>query len=270
MRRALFRRMGIGIGLVGAAGLALFVSRHRDSRTLVLDGVERTYDVVIEGSPSADPLPLVFIFHGRNGSGWRIRMRAGIDTAAHESGDRAIFVFPQALEYPGTNVLGWQVACDGPDMRFVDAIVEELAERHAIDRRLIFASGFSWGAEMAIALGCCRHEGVRAVAPMSGGTWDNVSDTCREQAPAFRMTIGDADPHLPLGVVQHITDEFRARHGCSARTREAGPNCRVYEDCDAPVIQCVYPGMGHEVPPNGGREIWSFLRSFSARPADGR
>ncbi len=169
---------------------------------------------------------------------------------------------PASGRTTGGHVVGWQTACDGPDMRFLDAIVHTLAAEYSIDRTRIFASGFSWGGEMAIAFGCCRHDRVRAIAPLSGGVWDNVSDTCRAHAPAFRIAVGDADPHLPVRVVQHLTDEFRAIHGCATRSHETDPHCRAYDGCREPVIQCVYPGLGHELPSNGGREIWSFLRSF--------
>jgi len=261
MGRIFFGRAIAGLALTAFAASALFVRCSRDTRTVVIDGIERTYDVLVEGEPSADPVPLVFVFHGRNGSAWKIRYRTGIASAAHELGDRAVFVFPQGAEYPGGNFVAWQAACDGPDMRFMDAIVRTLGENYSIDRSRLFASGFSWGAEMAIAFGCCRRDMVRAIAPMSGGTWDSV-DACREQAPAYRMTIGDNDPIVPLKVVQHVTDEFRVRQGCSDRTHSSDPNCRAYDDCRNPVIQCIYPGVSHEVPEDGGREIWKFLRSF--------
>jgi polyhydroxybutyrate depolymerase len=258
--RALF-----AVALVALVATGIVSLRRCDSRTIVVNGVERSYDLVVEGELGSEPVPLVFVFHGRNGSGAGVRRRTGIADAAHEAGDRAIFVFPEAVEYPGEGVLGWQVDCDGPDMRFADAIVREVASEHAVDRTRIFASGFSWGAEMAIAFGCCRHHTVRAVAPMSGATSDVVSEVCRAHAPAFRITIGDADPIVRVQVVRQVTGEFRARHGCSDRARPADPSCLAYEDCEAPVIECVYPGLGHEVPPNGGREIWRFLRSFESQ-----
>jgi poly(3-hydroxybutyrate) depolymerase len=262
MRRAPVIKLLIGAVLACVGATVLVFQLGRDTRTLVIDGVERQYDLVDVGEPGPDPVPLVFVFHGRNGSGWAIRRRTGIDEAAEVRGDRAVFVFPQALEYPGEGVVGWQVACDGPDMRFVDAVVRAISAEHAIDRARIFASGFSWGAEMAIAFGCCRHETVRAIAPMSGGTFDTVTDACLTHAPAYRATIGDADPFVPLATVRHITNDLRARHGCSEQTHPSGPHCRAYEGCDAPVVQCVYPGMGHEVPDHGGRDAWRFLRSF--------
>lgn len=262
MPRPRIVKAAFGTALSVLAGIALFVLWQRDSRGLSIDGVRRSYDVFVEGGGSSEPVPLVFIFHGRNGSAGAIRRRTAIDAAARELGERALFVYPQGRRYPGKHVVGWQTACDGPDMRFLDAIVQTLAVEYNIDRTRVFASGFSWGGEMAIAFGCCRHDSVRAIAPLSGGVWDNVSDACRAHAPAFRIAVGDADPLLPVRVVQHLTDEFRAIHGCSARSHEANPHCRAYDGCRKPVIQCIYPGLAHELPSNGGREIWRFLRSF--------
>jgi polyhydroxybutyrate depolymerase len=262
MLRARIVRAVFGIGLSMLAGIAVFVLWHRDTRGVSIDGVRRSYDVVVEGGAGSDPVPLVFIFHGRNGSAGAIRRRTGIDAAARELGDRALFVYPQGRPYPGGHVVGWQTACDGPDMRFLDVIVQTLAAEYSIDRTRILASGFSWGGEMAIAFGCCRHDSVRAIAPLSGGVWDNVGDACRGHAPALRIAIGDADPIVPLRVVQHLTDDFRAIQGCATRSHEIDPHCRAYDGCREAVIQCVYRGLAHELPSNGGREVWSFLRSF--------
>jgi len=159
MLRARIVRAVFGIGLSMLAGIALFVLWHRDTRGVSIDGVRRSFDVVVEGGAGPDPVPLVFIFHGRNGSARAIRRRTGIDAAAREVGDRAVFVYPQGRPY--------------------------------------------------------------------------------------------------------LTDDFRAIHGCSTRSHEIDPHCRAYDGCREPVIQCVYPGLTHELPSNGGRELWSFLRSFS-------
>jgi len=118
---------------------------------------------------------------------------------------------------------------------------------------------------MAIAFGCCRHEQVRAIAPMSGGVWDSVGEACRTHAPAFRITIGLDDAIELPSIVQHLTDEFRSLHRCSKQSHVTDPHCNAYEGCDAPVIQCLYPGLAHQVPSEAGPEIWQFFRSFPGR-----
>jgi polyhydroxybutyrate depolymerase len=245
------------------AVIDLVIELRRDERTLIVDGVERSFDLVTTGKAGAAPVPLVFVFHGRGGSGLEIRFRSGIAAAAAARDERALFVFPQALTLPGTRVIAWQGACDGPDMHFVDAIIRSLSAEYAVDRTRIFASGFSWGGEMAIDFGCCRHEQVRAIAPMSGAVWDNLGEQCRARAPAYRIAVGTDDPLLPLSVVQHVTDQFRVRQQCGQHSVPAEPHCQAFEGCRVPVIQCVYPGMGHQLPSNAGAEIWSFLSSFA-------
>jgi hypothetical protein len=35
-----------------------------------------------------------------------------------------------------------------------------------------------------------------------------------------------------------------------------------FDRCDATVIQCVYEGMGHQLPDHGAQDIWTLLHSF--------
>jgi polyhydroxybutyrate depolymerase len=261
MRRSLIIRLAVGVTLVGVAGVLAF-ERTRYAQELTVDGVARTYEVVVVGDPHAGPLPLVFVFHGRDRTSWNIRRRFGLDAAARALGDRGVFVYPQALELPGSRAVAWQAGCAAPDLRFVDELLRALSGTYAIDRARIFATGMSWGGEMAIAVGCCRPDVVRAVAPLAGGTWDSVSAGCSAQVPALRISLGEEDRLAPPAVLHHVADEFRARQHCSNRSHPAGDHCLAADGCEAPVIECSYPGLGHELPPGAGREVWAFFRSF--------
>lgn len=261
MRRDLIIRLTLGVALVGVAAVLAF-ERTRYAQEITVDGVARTYELVVVGDPHAGPLPLVFVFHGRDRTSWNIRRRFGLDTAARAMGDRGVFVYPQALELPGARAVGWQTGCADPDLRFVAELLRALSDKYALDRSHIFATGMSWGGEMAIAVGCCRPDVVRAVAPMAGGTWDSVSTGCRDQVPALRIAEGEEDRLAPPVVLHHVADEFRARQHCSSRSHSAGAHCLAADGCEAPVIECSYPGLGHELPPDAGREVWAFFRSF--------
>ncbi len=260
VRRSFFLRLAVALTLAGAAALAFDWTRY--ARSLTVDGVERRFELVVEGDARAGPLPLVFVFHGRDRTSWNIRHRLGLDAAAHALGDRGLFVYPQALEFPGTHTVAWQGGCEGPDLRFVDEVVRTLATEYPLDRARLFAAGMSWGGEMAIAVGCCRHDTVRAIAPMSGGTWDGVSDACVAPAPALRLTLGEEDSLAPPTVLRHVVEAFRARQHCSTRTHPTEEHCVAWEDCEAPVIECDYPGLGHQLPPRAGQELWNFFRAF--------
>jgi hypothetical protein len=69
---------------------------------------------------------------------------------------------------------------------------------------------------------------------------------------------------VPANVLERLTEDFRAIQGCAQRSHETDPGCRAWDGCRVPVVQCAYPGMGHELPPNAGREIWTFFRSFGS------
>ncbi|MCE9572442.1 MAG: hypothetical protein K8W52_04735 [Deltaproteobacteria bacterium] len=232
-------------------------------RTVTIDGVARSFGVRIpEGATATDPLPLVFVFHHRDGTIDAARAY-GIEEAVAAAGDRAIVVYPQALAYPGEGAVGWEIGCGNYDSRFADAIYDQILADHCVDTRRVFATGFSWGADMTIAYGCCRSDRIRAIAPSSGTAWGDWRAACPTHAPALRITIGDVDGNYPVADVDAVADHFRARNGCAATRSPVEPApCEASDGCSAPVVECVYPGMGHQIPPDGAAHIWAFFRAF--------
>jgi polyhydroxybutyrate depolymerase len=233
-------------------------------RTLTIDGVERSYGVLVpDGATADEPLPLVYVFHHRDGDIDAARAY-GIQDAAGAAGDRAIFVYPQALPYPGEGAVGWEIACGDYDTRFADAVYDAVAGAACVDSGRVFATGFSWGADMTIAYGCCRADRMRAIAPSSGTAWGSWRDACEtDDVPAFRITIGTNDGAYSVPAVHEVTETYRERNGCAATTTTSDPAvCQAYDGCDDPVIECVYPDMGHQIPDQGAERIWAFFRQF--------
>jgi len=246
----------------GSTGCGQPVTPGYSVRTMKIDNVDRSYGVFIpDGVGASEHLPLVFVFHHRDGTIDAARSY-GMEGAAKDAGQHAIFVYPQALPYPGEGAVGWEIGCGNYDSRFADAIYTTVAGEHCIDTTRVFATGFSWGADMTIAYGCCRSDLLRAVAPSSGTAWGNWQAACPTQAPALRITIGDADGNYSVSDVQKVTDFYRGRHGCNTTTTAAESPCLGYNGCSAPVVQCIYPGMGHQIPQNGAANIWRFFASF--------
>ena len=230
--------------------------------TLSVDGQQRDYELLVpEGVQPGERLPLVLGLHGRDGHGADMR-GVGIQDAAAAKGQRAIFVFPDAIDYPGENARGWEIGCDRYDMHFMQALYDATRASTCIDPERVFVTGFSWGADMTIATGCCMHDLVTAIAPMSGTAWGNWRDACPNEVPDYLATIGTNDGIYPLDEVTAVTDTYRTRKGCEASTHPlAAAECVSYDGCDERVRQCTYPGMGHSPPPGAGALLWDFFAS---------
>ena len=208
------------------------------------------------------PLPLIFFFHGKHRLNTNLPHRGVADLLVGAS-ERAILAVPTGLPY-GTNdpAEGWDLRCEGPDMPFFDAMLADIETNLCINSRQVFASGFSWGADMADALACCRGDRLRAIAAASGG-WMGDNQRCpARRLPAFRLTHGEYEPYHPV-VLQSSLRFFREAHGCTEATAAVHPPpCLEYQGCAQPVISCYYREMGHTLPRDFGEATWGFFSRF--------
>ena len=176
-----------------------------------------------------------------------------------------VFVFPQGIDFTENGLdygVGWNEHCGGYDMPFFDAMLEHLSAAYCIDLRRIFAAGFSWGGDFVNNLGCCRGDRVRAVASASGADGD-YNPACTSSMPALRTSYADPDVY-PQSAFALTVALYRTAHGCG--TGAADPvspaPCVAYRDCDAPVVECRYPGLGHQFPPNWSNDVWAWFASI--------
>ena len=172
----------------GAAGLQYETGVN--CRFVEIDGHPRRYVVYVPDRrlPAA---PVVFMFHGTSGTGEQFLQTSGWREQADRTG--LIAVFPTALRYrvleSGRLVTKWHefglldkidenelppgYPEDAPmpadDVGFVDAMLADLDSRLPIDRRRIYASGFSNGANFAARLSVDRSTRIAAAAYSGGG-----------------------------------------------------------------------------------------------------
>jgi len=190
-------------------------------RTVTLDGHQRRYKVYIPASALAigQRPPLVYMFHGGSGDGEQFLRMSGWRELSDATG--MVSVFPTAMRYRiiengamstrwnsfklsdplqteiDTSVLPPGSAAGSPvpadDVGFVDHMTSDLRARLPIDRRRIYASGFSNGAAFAERLSIERSEEIAAVAYSGGGLPDVHSPT--RPVPTYRTT-GTLDPNV--------------------------------------------------------------------------
>ncbi|HEX2137263.1 MAG TPA: PHB depolymerase family esterase [Microvirga sp.] len=147
--------------LLGLAALALAQEKH----TLEHDGHTRTFELhVPRGYDGSRPVPLVIALHPYPSDGARLRAMAGFDEKADEHG--FLVAYPDGLN-GGFNAL---ICCGrADDVGFIRALIDRLGAKYAIDKRRIYATGISNGADLSYRLAAELPDVFAAIAPVSGG-----------------------------------------------------------------------------------------------------
>ncbi len=243
-------------------------------------GTTRTTHLFIPSSVTDRPnVPLVLAFHGAGGSGPLFRDQIDLDRRADEDG----FV----VAYPTATGVNWAEGCgcirpdlDGvDDVGFADAVIEAVADVVEIDRRRIFAIGYSQGAVFLHHLACQRtgtYAGFASIAGMMNGP---VAASCPAEEPVDILLVhGSEDTVLPFGgqeagqstllSVPATMLEWTDHNGCSAgvaRTTEKigdyNVDARRYETCEEGTRVRLFEllGHGHSWPSGIETEIAGFF-----------
>jgi polyhydroxybutyrate depolymerase len=187
------------------------------------------------------------------------------------------------------------------DVGFVRALVDDIAKRYPVDRKRIYATGFSNGAMLTYRVGCELGDVFAAIAPVAGALNDYNCGT----GPKVSVVAihGTADKHVRFegGVpitafdrhkradnsVQYAIDTWKKRDACDAepaRDRKGSVIHTAFRCADGTAVE-VYAieGQGHAWP--GGRKglrygnvdepstelpatdvIWSFFQKHPKAP----
>ncbi len=195
-------------------------------------------------------------------------------TFATQDGKNTIFVAPDAADGAGT----WS----NDDVAFTDAILAQIEGDLCVDETRVFATGFSFGGAMAMALACTRADVFRAVAFFSGADLTNSCPATLTKAIAYYASQASEDSN-GLSTTSPITGEkrqadFAAVNGCmpepSSTTFPASGqphSCTNYKGCSAghPTEYCVFNGPHGWEPKDPGQmtswdapEAWKFITQF--------
>jgi polyhydroxybutyrate depolymerase len=256
--------------LVGAAEAATTVSDEVDAQqrgTIMrwtIDGVQRDALVFApRATRGAARHPLVIGFHGHGGRMLRTSTRMHIQTLWPQ----AIVVYPQGLNTPtrldpaGTRP-GWQGRAGelgDRDLRFFDAIVATMKQTYPVDKRRIYAIGFSNGAVFSFLLWADRAKVVAAIGEVAGRLHPSASLTSPR---ALLAVAGRADPVAPFAVQRQTIRRARLTNGAFGAGSPCGRYCTFYRSTSGPVPveTFIHPG-GHVYPTWASAEIVAFLKS---------
>lgn len=230
------------------------------AQQILVGGTTRTYFLSVPtGLDPSRPLPLVFGYHGAGGTGRYTQPLLGLeggDPSGPGTGN-AIFIYPDGVGG------GWDLSETGADVQMFDALVQFAGANYCVDKRRVFAAGFSFGHTMSNMLGCYRGGAVRAVAGDGGGIIPSEPDCHGQRAPAW-IAYGTNDGYLPA-YGWHTRDFWIARNHCSTDSGPVDPSpCVSFSGCDPgyPVVWCLWPGQ-HEWPSFAAGGVWRFFSSFN-------
>ncbi|MBA4387171.1 MAG: hypothetical protein C0404_04260 [Verrucomicrobia bacterium] len=196
--------------------------------TIKTGGLDRHYTVhVPRGYNGRTPVPVVVMLHGGGGSGRAAAVETGWDVKADDIG--FIAVFPEALPPDPARSNSFarnpQLWNDGSerfyrgqkkvdDVGFLNAMLDEISARFAVDARRVFFTGFSNGASMVFRFAAEAPRRVTAIAPVAGACW--IAPGNMERPVSMCYITGLADPlNLIEGGVPRLlngaSDPIRAK-----------------------------------------------------------
>jgi polyhydroxybutyrate depolymerase len=165
-------------------------------RALVVDGLERTYLVHVPPKYDATkPTPVVLILHGASTNGVITVALTGLNKKADEAGFIAVYPdgtgFGPFLTWNAGGVKG-NIADGKPDdVKFIAELLDDLATVLIVDRKRVYATGFSNGGMMCYRLAAELSDRIAAIAPVAG-----------------TMTMDRVNPKRPVSVIHfHGTDD---------------------------------------------------------------
>ena len=289
--------------MILAAALAVLLAEEPAFAACALGTPGRTVEVPIGDTGrsvllhrpqngSAQPLPLVMLFHGSGGTAAAMLRDSRLEATSDAHG----FVLAAAnagisldggyaWNIPGVPTIAGSIptADDPDDVEFIGKAIDFLADNACVDRKRVYATGLSGGGRMTSWLGCVSADRFAAIAPVVGLRAGNPlkSDpakpdpaTCRPSRPMPVMAFaGESDTTNPVagggaGYWQYSMLAGMTRWAALNSCRE-GPSARAldpirweygWSGCrqGAEVIAHLVSGAGHSWVADN-ESLWRFF-----------
>lgn len=216
-------------------------------------------------SDGSAAMPVIVHFHGYGSSGAAALRNAQVVEAATARG----YVFVALNGTPGPLAPqrnDWSVRDGTPPWRdegaFARAVLDDLAQRYAVDRKRVLMTGFSRGGSMVWDIACHDPAGFAAFAPASGAFWRPLPETCSGPVRLLHhhgwsdkvvpmegrripgLPIRQGDVFAGMGVLREasgLSDDLPQSFSFEGETL-----CRLW--MDEALRLCLHPG-GHSPPP---------------------
>ncbi len=239
-------------------------------QTLMTGGVERDYYLIVPDNYSQfdEPLPIIFLAHGTNGT-WANWLEVGGFYGTHmvdAVGDEAIIVLLQA-GVVSSDIFQWD---RNLDIEYFEDVLEDVAGLVNFDSDRVFAHGHSSGGGYTHEIGCRAGDKVRGVAPSAGSL---ILFSCTGSTAVLQMQ-SQFDAVVAPTLVKPGVGIWAFYNGFEPDVFTNSPEsfCEDYSQdsgTDYPVIYCLHSetgNNGHRWWAPQGELIWNFFTGLSDVP----
>ena len=209
------------------------------SEQLLVDGLARTYRMVVPRHESGERLPIVFHFHGHGNTPESEADRTRLDHLA--ASQRFVLVYPAAIQgnWLLSELAGPTAGTENGDIRFFDLLLADLTRRLPIDPTRVYVTGMSMGASFVHELAVARADSITAAVAQSGVAPRRI----------------ESDRPIPIMIVTGADEPPTALDLARA-------NARKYRDQGHPCDLVLLHEIGHEWDSRLNMTIWRFLREY--------
>lgn len=244
---------------------------------ITIDGETRNYQLYVPANVQAN-CPLVLSLHGANGHSTD---RSPFKTTVADA-EGCIVAYPQGKQtaFPigfGGSTTGWTASGENNfDVKFLKAVIEDVAKKYQIDRKRIYCCGFSNGGMMTYAMSNACSDIIAAFASISGYPINefHLRHTGKRPVP-FLHIHGKNDTFVLYSLMPTIVDEMVVRLGANPvpkKTIVSGKYTKnVYEAGEGsfPYVYYQIDGMGHAdyttntEDGSSSKTMWNFFKQYT-------
>ena len=240
------------------------------AETINVNNTNRSYIVYAPKDLGAQR-PLLISCHGMNQDANYQKGMLQIESVADTA--KFLTVFPEGINK------GWDISGDR-DLKFMEALIDEMAEKYDIDRNRVYISGFSMGGMFTYHCMNRMADKFAAFAPISGYPMGGGNFTSSRPVPIIH-SHGTTDDVVGFSGVSGILSGWVKRNGCNTKATVVknyrGANHITRHtwsggENGVEVVLLEMANKGHWISnDNGvktGDEIWRFCKCYSLELKD--
>jgi polyhydroxybutyrate depolymerase len=242
------------------------------ARPCMIDGGTggRYYIVTPSGWDGVRPLGALVFFHGYRSSGAEFTSNPTVVAAAHRGG----YALVAADGLDGTWSHSGSPTRRRDETVYVSNLLDDLARRIPLDRKDLWAAGFSQGGSMVWEMACHLGERFKAFVAISGAFWEPLPQTCTTGPVSILHIHGGQDRTVPMlgrrigsykqGEVLKSFEIMREVNHCapqSSVSRVTGAFvCETWSNCQSRhrLQLCMHNGA-HQIPAQWDDLAYRFL-----------